>query len=45
MPHKTIGPYQVIWWPRWRLVFVRGRGRVYRWIIYIWPLEFRRFLR
>jgi hypothetical protein len=43
--HRNFGPYQVVLWPRWRFVFWRGEGRVYRWIFYVWPFELRRFLR
>jgi hypothetical protein len=41
--HWNIGRYQVLWWPRWTLAFVRRNYVAYRWIVYLWPLELRRF--
>lgn len=40
----NIGPYQVGFWPRWCLWFWRGRFVAYRWVVYLWPIEIRRFL-
>jgi hypothetical protein len=34
---------QVLWWPRWRLAFWRGPYVSYRWIVYLWPVEIRRW--
>lgn len=45
MSHLNIGRLQVLWWPRKRLVFIRSNYVVYRWIVYVWPLEWRIFQR
>lgn len=48
------GSLQVIYWPRWKPFFFRPLPRqrrrnlyrhIYRWIIYLWPVEFRLFRR
>jgi hypothetical protein len=41
----NLGRYQLIWWPRWKLFFLRRRYVCYDWIIYVWPLELRCFER
>ncbi len=46
------GKYQFLVWPRWKLFFWRPRksqrdltlyAKIYRWIVYVWPVEIRRF--
>jgi hypothetical protein len=41
----NVGPFQVLVWPRRRLWFFRGPqfSGAYRWIVYLWPIEVRRF--
>ena len=43
MSHVNIGRLQVLWWPRPCLAFRRGRCYAYRWIVYLWPFEYRWF--
>jgi hypothetical protein len=44
--HWNIGDYQLLVWPRWKPFFFRRRPLlVYRWVVYLWPLELRRFTR
>lgn len=44
-PHWSWGEYQLLLWPRWKVAFYRRRplNGVYRWVVYCWPLELRRF--
>jgi hypothetical protein len=45
--HWNIGDYQVLVWPRWKPFFWRGgtrwRSPIYTWVIFLWPIEVRRF--
>jgi hypothetical protein len=43
MSHINIGRWQILYWPRWTLWFVRRNYSFYQCIVYVWPLEFRRF--
>ena len=43
----NVGRYQFIFWPRLVMAFYRHkplRG-VYSWVLYLWPIEVRRFSR
>lgn len=39
--------WQVLYWPRWTLFFYRSRPvkGIYRFIVYVWPIEVRLFSR
>jgi hypothetical protein len=47
MSHTNYRWGQILWWPRWTLFFYRGAKRlgplagIYRYVVYVWPLEFR----
>jgi hypothetical protein len=39
----TVGGYQILFWPRGRVCFAHRDLIAYRWIVYLWPVEVRRF--
>ena len=41
----NIGRFQVLYWPRWTLFLWRPRycRGVYDWVVFVWPIEVRRF--
>jgi len=42
--HVNLGSFQVLWRPRRCLWLVRREGWLaYRWVVYVWPIEVRRF--